>query len=138
MSVQLNETKLPVAVGLGFVFVLGLLFFIDPVASGIFPDCPSRVLLGVDCPGCGGIRGTYSLLHGDVSSAINHNALLLGLYPILITVWFLWVSRIWMQRDLFASIRPHSRLIVGVILLILIVFTIARNVIPGLGWGSGA
>lgn len=135
---MVNQTKLPVVVGLGFVSVLGLLFFINPAASGVFPDCPSRVFFGLDCPGCGGMRGTYSLLHGDVSSAINHNALLLGLYPTLVALWFLWFLRTWKQRDFYAIFRPYSRVIVGAGFFILIGFTIARNAVPALGWGSGA
>ncbi len=138
MISQMNQTKLPVVVGLGFISVLGLLFFINPAASGVFPDCPSRVFFGVDCPGCGGMRGTYSLLRGDVSSAINHNALLIGLYPTLVASWFLWVLRTWKQRDCYTIIRPYSRVIVGAGFLILIGFTIVRNAVPGLGWGSGA
>lgn len=128
--------KLPVVVALGCVAGLGALFFINPAASGVFPDCPSRVFLGVDCPGCGGIRGTYSLLHGDVSSAINHNALLLGLYPMLVASWFLWLLRTWKQHDFFAPFRPYSRLIAMLFFFILIGFTIVRNVIPE--WGLGA
>lgn len=138
MISQMNQTKLPVLVGLGFVCVIGMLFFINPAASGVFPDCPSRVFFGVDCPACGGMRGTYALLNGDVSSAINHNALLLGLYPALVASWFLWVLRTWKQRDFYAILRPYSRVIVGAGFFILIGFTIARNAIPGLGWGSGA
>ena len=138
MISQMNQTKLPVLVGLGGVSVLSLLFFINPAASGVFPDCPSRVFFGVDCPGCGGLRGTYSLLHGDIPSTINHNALLLGVYPMLVALWFLWVLRVRKQRDLFAIFRPYSRIIVGAAFFILIGFTIARNVIPGLEWGSGA
>ncbi len=134
----MNQSKLPVVFGLGFVCSLGALFYINPATSGVFPDCPSRVLFGVDCPACGGIRGTYSLLRGDVSSAINHNALLLGLYPTLIVFWVLWVLRTWKQWDVYAIFRPYSRIIVGAGFLILMGFTVLRNVIPGLEWGSGA
>ncbi len=130
--------KLPVAIGLGFLSMLGVLFFINPAASGVFPDCPSRVFFGIDCPGCGGLRGTYSLLHGDISSTINHNALLLGVYPMLVALWFLWILRVWKQRDLFAVFRPYSRVLVSVSLFVLIGFTFVRNMIPGLEWGSGA
>lgn len=135
---MISRIKLPVAIGLGCVCLLSVVFFINPAASGVFPECPSRVFFGVDCPACGGLRGTYSLLHGDLSSAINHNALLLGVYPMLVGLWLLWVVREWKQRDLFAIFRPHSRVIVGAGFFILFGFTMVRNVIPGLGWGSGA
>lgn len=138
MITQVKQIKLPVLVGLGFVVGLVVLFFINPVDTGVFPDCPSRLLFGVDCPGCGGLRGTHSLLHGDVSMAINHNALLLGAYPMAFSLWFLWLLKVWKQHDLLAIFRPHSRVIVGAAFFILIGFTIVRNAIPGLDWGSGA
>lgn len=127
---QANHMKLPVLVGLGFTSILGALFFINPADSGVFPDCPSRVLFGVDCPGCGGVRGTYSLLHGDVSSAIKHNVLLLGIYPMLVASWFMWVWRQLRQGDPYAIFRPYSRAITGAGIFILITFTVVRNAIP--------
>ncbi len=54
--------------------VLACCFFINPATSGVFHDCPA----------CGGMSGTYSLLHRDVASAIDHNALLLGFYPLVL------------------------------------------------------
>ncbi len=41
--------------------VLACCFFINPATSGVFPDCPA----------CGGMSGTYSLLHMDVAAAIR-------------------------------------------------------------------
>ena len=133
-----SQVKLPVVIGLGFVSILGVLFFINPATSGVLLSCPSRIFLGVDCPGCGGLRGTYSLLHGDIASAVNHNALLLVMYPLLISLWCLWVLRVWKQRDLFARFNPYSRVIVVAGVFILIGFTVVRNVFPGLEWGSGS
>ena len=133
-----TQIKLPVAIGLGFVSILGVLFFINPARSGVFLSCPSRTFFGVDCPGCGGLRGTYSLLHGDIASAINYNVLLLGVYPMLVSLWCLWVLKVWKQRDLFVIFQPYSRVIVVAGVFILIGFTFVRNVISGLDWGSGA
>jgi len=133
-----SQVKLPVAIGLGFVVSLGVLFFINPATSAIFPGCPSRIFFGIDCPACGGLRGTYSLLHGDIALAINHNALLLGVYPLLVSLWCLWVLRVWKQRDLFVIFHRYSRVIVVAGVFILISFTIVRNAIPQLEWGSGA
>ena len=50
---------------------------VDPGrASSLYPPCPSRALFGLDCPGCGGLRGTHDLLHADISGALDHNLLL--------------------------------------------------------------
>ena len=133
-----TQIKLPLAIGLGFVSILGVLFFINPATSGVFLGCPSRTFFGVDCPACGGLRGTYSLLHGDIASAINYNVLLLGVYPMLVSLWCLWVLKVWKQRDLFVIFQPYSRVIVVAGVFILISFTIVRNAIPQLEWGSGA
>ena len=133
-----TQIKLPITIGLGFLSILGVLFFINPARSGVFLGCPSRTFFGVDCPACGGLRGTYSLLHGDIASAINYNVLLLGVYPMLVSLWCLWVLKVWKQRDLFVIFQPYSRVIMVAGVFILIGFTFVRNVIPGLDWGSGA
>ena len=135
---MISRLRLPIVAGLGSLVSLCLLFFISPSANGIFPPCPIRMYLGIDCPGCGGIRGTYSLLHGDITGALSHNMLLLVIYPSLLALWFLWTLGSWKQRDFFVALRPHYRVIMGAALFAVVGFTIVRNLIPGLGWGSGA
>ncbi len=39
--------------------------------------CPTKLLFGIDCPGCGGLRMAYSLLHGDFPAALHYNAVAL-------------------------------------------------------------
>ena len=63
----------------GLVVGLSLLAYValvDPARGGLYPRCPSRLLLGLDCPFCGGLRGTHDLLHGDLAGALDHNLLL--------------------------------------------------------------
>jgi Protein of unknown function (DUF2752) len=63
----------------GLVVGLSLLAYValvDPARSGLYPRCPSRLVLGLDCPFCGGLRGTHDLLHGDLAGALDHNLLL--------------------------------------------------------------
>jgi hypothetical protein len=66
---------------------------VDPAGGGgVFPACPTRTLLGVDCPACGGLRGTHDLLRGDVVSALDHNLLLpllLGAYAVVLGLWLM-------------------------------------------------
>ena len=56
----------------------------DPYTSTIFPPCPILALTGYRCPGCGGTRAAYSLLHGDFASAIRMNPLVVVMYPVLL------------------------------------------------------
>lgn len=61
----------------------------DPHRPGfIFPGCPFRALTGWDCPGCGGLRMTHDLLHGDLAAAATDNVFALIGLPLL-AVWLL-------------------------------------------------
>jgi hypothetical protein len=55
------------------------------VPGGILPVCPTKALLGIDCPGCGSLRMIYSLLHLDLPAAVHYNAL--GLVAVALLVW---------------------------------------------------
>ena len=55
------------------------------VPGGILPVCPTKALLGIDCPGCGSLRMIYSLLHLDMVAAARFNAL--GLVAVVLLLW---------------------------------------------------
>ncbi|BDY26449.1 DUF2752 domain-containing protein [Mycolicibacterium mageritense] len=58
----------------------------DPTTpGGPLPVCPTKLLLGIDCPGCGSLRMIYSLLHGDVLAALRFNAV--GLIALIFLAW---------------------------------------------------
>jgi hypothetical protein len=58
----------------------------DPTTpGGPLPVCPTKALLGIDCPGCGSLRMLYSLLHGNLMTAARFNAL--GLVAVVLLVW---------------------------------------------------
>ncbi|BBZ73248.1 DUF2752 domain-containing protein [Mycobacterium paraseoulense] len=58
----------------------------DPTTpNGPLPVCPTKALLGIDCPGCGSLRMLYSLMHGNVMAAARFNAL--GLAAVVLLVW---------------------------------------------------
>jgi hypothetical protein len=76
----------------GLAAVTGYVYLADPDRRGVYPQCPSRTLLGIDCPACGGLRGTNALLHGRITEALDHNLLLpgyLGLGALVIALWML-------------------------------------------------
>ena len=63
---------------------LGYIGLVDPHKPGsFFPQCPFRLLTGWNCPGCGALRMTHDVLHGDLLAAINDNVLLLVGAPLL-------------------------------------------------------
>jgi len=53
-----------------------VLYFFNPSTHGFYPVCEFHELTGLNCPGCGGTRATYELLHGHISRALHDNALL--------------------------------------------------------------
>jgi Protein of unknown function (DUF2752) len=55
------------------------------VPGGILPVCPTKALLGIDCPGCGSLRMIYSLLHFDMAAAVRFNPL--GLVAVALLLW---------------------------------------------------
>ena len=64
--------------------VLLLVRNFNPTASGWFPQCPFYALTGLSCPGCGATRGMHQLLNGDLTAALDYNALLMLFVPMII------------------------------------------------------
>lgn len=65
----------PAAVAAAAVAVCGFVAWADPTTpGGVIPTCPTKALLGIDCPGCGSTRMLYSLLHLDIGNALRFNA----------------------------------------------------------------
>lgn len=100
----------------------------DPNASGSYGYCPFKALTGWDCPFCGGLRGTYALLHGEVATALDHNILVpFFLTGLVLLLWATW--RGWRLAALTG--RRAGRIMLGVTAAVLVVFWVARN-LPGL------
>ena len=70
--------------GLAVAFVLHIA---DPSEATSFPTCPFYAATGLYCPGCGTLRCLHALLHLDLRSALDYNALTVLFVPILITAW---------------------------------------------------
>jgi uncharacterized protein DUF2752 len=76
----------PLGVAAAAGLLCGAVWLGDPMAAGgPLPVCPTKALLGIDCPGCGSLRMIYCLLHGDVAGAVRFNAL--GLVSVLFLLW---------------------------------------------------
>jgi hypothetical protein len=97
---------------------------VDPSGSGVYPLCPSRVLFGVDCPACGGLRGTHDLLGGHVGQALDHNLLLPPFIAVLGVALALWLLPL-VGRPA-GTLRLPRWATVGAVALVA-AFTVARN-----------
>jgi len=82
--------------GIVAILVAGCLIYFsyNPMESVFFPKCPFLMLTGLKCPGCGSQRAIHALLHLDIRSAFQYNALLIMSIPYIALL-------------LFAKILPH-------------------------------
>jgi hypothetical protein len=111
----------------GFAAFTAYVYVLDPDKHAAYPVCPSRVLLHIDCPACGGLRGTNALLHGRVREALDHNLLLplyLAAIALTLGLWSLPLVGL-PQRKLHLP-----RWLLAVLVVVVGAFTVARN-LPG-------
>lgn len=110
---------------------------VDPSLSTGYPPCPLKVLTGLDCPGCGGLRCVHSLMEGNVGAALDQNLLAVFLLPV-VAVWIgLLILRKWrtdagppLRSERFLTIQRTATVI---LVAVIAIFTIVRN-IPGIGF----
>ena len=115
----------PIALGAAVLSGFALVGLVDPHDPGHYPVCPTRGLLGIYCPLCGGLRAANDLTHGDVGAAAGSNLLFVVLLPVAIVAWLLWVRdrARGSSRDLWTPSTRQLWLAAGV----LVVFMIVRN-----------
>lgn len=56
------------------------------------PLCPSKFMFGVDCPICGTTRATAALARGEWGRALDHNVLWVGLVPVIVAAFVVWIA----------------------------------------------
>lgn len=79
---------------------LMVLRLFDPAVSDFYPQCWLYAVTGWQCPGCGGLRATHQLLHGQLAAAWALNPLVILLVPA--AVWFgvEWALASWRGRGM--------------------------------------
>lgn len=81
----LRERLFAFAIVATSVVALLYLRLFNPAMPGtsFYPSCPFHSLTGLNCPGCGTLRGLHQLTHGHLLTALNHNALMVLSLPFL-------------------------------------------------------
>ena len=85
-----------------------VLYTFAPTAYGFYPQCPFRLLTGLQCPGCGTTRALHHLLHGRFEEAFRLNPMIFVLIAValfalpsvlrgrqpgfLMKPWFAWAA----------------------------------------------
>ena len=98
----------------------------DPGTAGSYGFCPLQALTGLDCPFCGGLRGTHELLHGNLAGALDHNLLLplfLGVLLFVVVVSSSETTSRWFARWR----KGRGRLVAWVLVAVVVTFFVVRN-----------
>lgn len=99
----------------------------DPTTpNGPLPVCPTKALLGIDCPGCGSLRMVYSLMHGNLLAAARFNALGLAAVVLLVWTYFSWTYGCLVGRRIRSW--QHGRWAAIVTLSLVLAWFVVRNI----------
>jgi hypothetical protein len=121
MELKVPSASKPVLIGTG-VAVVGSLAYIglaDPHKPGfLFPGCPFKLLTGLNCPACGGLRMTHDLLTGNIGAAVVDNVFLLVGLPLLLA----WLVVRWRRGQQLMPVAATVTVVVAAA-----VWTVVRN-----------
>jgi Protein of unknown function (DUF2752) len=117
----------PAAVAAGACLACGVILAGDPTTpGGPLPTCPTKLIFGIDCPGCGSMRMVYSLLHGDLLAAAHYNVIALVTLPLLVLAWFTWTRG--RLRGTPVTSWQHWRWAPHIALVVFVVWFVIRNI----------
>jgi uncharacterized protein DUF2752 len=117
--------KLRTSIGAAMAAGLAVLYCFPPSDYGFYPRCPIYSATHVLCPGCGGTRALYELLHLNFRGALHYNTLV----TVLIPLGFLWCAFCWYnaaRRGAALELRLRPGVTIALV-LVASVFTVARN-----------
>src|SRR2546430_672632 len=122
-----NSLGAPLLVAASATLLCAAVWVGDPTTpNGPLPVCPTKALLGIDCPGCGSLRMLYSLMHGNLLAAARFNALALVAIGLLLWAYAAWTyGRVSGRR-----IRSwqHHRWSAAVTLGLVLAWFVVRNI----------
>jgi len=117
----------PLVVAASATLMCAAIWVGDPTTpNGPLPVCPTKALLGIDCPGCGCARMLYSLMHGNLAAAARFNALALAALVLLVWAYLAWTY----GRVAGRRIRSwqHHRWSAAVTLALVVAWFVVRNI----------
>jgi hypothetical protein len=121
-----------VVMGVTIVGAGAVLYFFNPSTHGFYPVCEFHALTGWNCPGCGGTRAAYQLLHGRVLQALHDNALVV-LSLAALAGRGAWFAARELRNQPATPFLPSRAL--WAFLVIAMTFTVLRN-LPAFSWLS--
>jgi hypothetical protein len=101
------------------------IYLLNPAVYTYYPTCYLYFLTGKLCPGCGGMRGMYQILHGNLFEGLKFNLLLVLVIPVG-AYYLLSEFSILLFNKPFPHL-PYSKPIFYIVLSIVILYWIIRN-----------
>jgi Protein of unknown function (DUF2752) len=114
----------PVGALAGVAAAFGYVGMVNPNVAGHYPVCPLLKSTGIYCPGCGGLRSAYAVVHGDFATAVGDNALAVAGYVVFAVLWVVWTVRAVRGQPVVPRVRPAYWWGIGALVL---AFTVIRN-----------
>ncbi len=117
----------PLAVLFCFVGAAGLVIWDNPAASDASstPTCLVKLTTGFDCPGCGGTRAFWYLMHGNVAAAARYHVIATFAAPFLVYAYIAWVAnKVFRRRLPMLRVSPRA---VTIFLAAWGIWSVARN-----------
>jgi hypothetical protein len=113
-----------IVMGAAFAGAGAVVYFFNPSTHGFYPICLFHQLTGWNCPGCGGTRAAYALLHGNVAPALKDNALFVAMLAAVVGrgIWF--VAKQIRRQPIGDFLTPKS---LWAMLAVAVIFTVLRN-----------
>jgi hypothetical protein len=87
--------------------------------------CPIRAWFGIDCPLCGGLRMTGSLLRGDIPAAVHYNAVVFAF--LVLCGWSVVAWAVGRRRGAAVRTWQHWRWTPAVSGVVFAVWFVVRN-----------
>jgi hypothetical protein len=97
----------------------------DPDAF-VSPTCLVKATTGFDCPGCGGTRAFWYLLHGNLPAAARSHIIAVFATPYLVYLYLMWSVNLVAKRKVLPTLRL-SPLSISIYLGIWAAWSILRN-----------
>ena len=100
---------------------------VDPHEAGHYPTCPSLLITGWYCPGCGSLRAVHDLAHGNVAGAMDMNP-----FALVAIAWLVWRWGWWLAASLGRgrSVRPAPGWLIYGLAGVVGAYWLLRNVGP--------
>lgn len=110
----------------GFLAAAVALYNFPPTEHSFYPRCPFYACTHLLCPGCGGTRALYEMLHLNFTGALHYNALVAAALVPFVVIWLAWTGYQALRHDRFPQI-PWPRTIALSLGTVAMLFAVIRD-----------